>query len=100
MRKSEGHALSTPFGALKHDDDQARELGGEIGACPLNALRGTETVDHRLPARERVRGHALSTPFGALKLDAIVADLSTLKGACPLNALRGTETLDRALARP
>ena len=63
-----GHALSTPFGALKHP--QSKPLRIRLsGACPLNALRGTETPGGLLPPGIRPTvGHALSTPFGALKL--------------------------------
>ena len=62
-----GHALSTPFGALKHVHVATVDLAGS-GACPLNALRGTETqrrTRSELPVHGE--GHALSTPFGALK---------------------------------
>ena len=111
-----GHALSTPFGALKRDQRGVLALQ-YLGACPLNALRGTETRDASRPADGRIRGHALSTPFGALKLGlcnwakpahvghALSTPFGALKhlgiglglndpylGACPLNALRGTET--------
>ena len=62
-----GHALSTPFGALKRP----------LGLLALEILQA---------------GHALSTPFGALKHASADAERRPLGGACPLNALRGTET--------
>ena len=61
-----GHALSTPFGALKHRIRSRRALAIS-GACPLNALRGTETSTDAADCRRARKGHALSTPFGALK---------------------------------
>ena len=64
-----GHALSTPFGALKHDLPLPDQVGDGLG-------------------------HALSTPFGALKpFGGGSPASSTGLGACPLNALRGTETV-------
>ena len=116
MPQEGGHALSTPFGALKllpgtrvrapgggacplnalrgtetttNDSHQAQSQG----ACPLNALRGTETVAGCAPCCGPARGgHALSTPFGALKPRPVDEAPPPLSGACPLNALRGTET--------
>ena len=64
---NQGHALSTPFGALK--------LGVQF--------------PH---AKFIIQGHALSTPFGALKQGQDTVQIDANNGACPLNALRGTET--------
>ena len=87
-----GHALSTPFGALKPALLRRRERAVE-GACPLNALRGTETLMALPKGGEVLLGHALSTPFGALKREVVAAFFwQRTGGACPLNALRGTET--------
>ena len=61
-----GHALSTPFGALKRFRQEFFHPTG-WGACPLNALRGTETRIRAMSSDVCVPGHALSTPFGALK---------------------------------
>ena len=62
-----GHALSTPFGALKHERDlhkPATEVVGHALSTPFGALKPASTA--REPAQGPA-GHALSTPFGALK---------------------------------
>ena len=64
----EGHALSTPFGALKHGKAPAAQAAGATGhalSTPFGALKPRPPAIRALQRQ----GHALSTPFGALKLD-------------------------------
>ena len=85
-----GHALSTPFGALKQHELAGAHLGLH-GACPLNALRGTETKELTTIAVEFHQGHALSTPFGALKQGHIKRPIGLAEGhalSTPFGALK------------
>ena len=89
-----GHALSTPFGALKHLHIPTTEGMDFEGACPLNALRGTETFPEKFLQGVTSQG---ACPLNTLRgtetpLKTTAYHGSNSGGACPLNALRGTET--------